>query len=255
MKKQLVSLALASIVCAGIAEARGYIGIEGGYTGGAIDSKSANHASNLNTPNSSYYLTPGGDTYKNTFEDKTYSYNGGNYEVEPWKGFNIALTLGTENFFLGNFLGTRWGASVGFTEIMQDWTDKSNSGSISYTDTKAYIDAGLSFDLMLNIITANSFTFGLFGGVETAYHYLVINDREDSKTDKTADRLNAVDSRHSMEFLGRVGLSTLIARHHRFDVTVKLPFGYVAAGEDNKVKISGSEPLKTSFNVGYKYVF
>lgn len=249
MKKQLVSLALASIVCAGIAEARGYIGIEGGYTGGAIDSKSANHASNLNTPNSSYYLTPGGDTYKNTFEDKTY----GNIDYEPWKGFNIALTLGSENFFLGNFLGTRWGASVGFTEIMQDYKNKQDSRS--YTDTKAYIDAGLSFDLMLNIITANSFTFGLFGGVETAYHYLVINDHEDTTADKVTDRLNAVDSRHSMEFLGRVGLSTLIARHHRFDVTVKLPFGYVAAGEDNKVKISGSEPLKTSFNVGYKYVF
>ncbi|HIY43597.1 MAG TPA: hypothetical protein IAA23_01005 [Candidatus Helicobacter avistercoris] len=53
MKKKLLSLAIASIVCSGIAEARFYIGIEGGYTGGAKDAKK--HNAQLNNV---YFLIP-----------------------------------------------------------------------------------------------------------------------------------------------------------------------------------------------------
>lgn len=254
MKKQLLSLTVASLVCTGIAQANFYIGIEGGYTGGALDSKSANYDTQTN---SSYFLIPGSDTLKNTFQTVTRGDSQNSLEVKPWMGYNIAINLGSEHFFANNYLGVRWGASVGFTEIMQDFTVKDTGGSNSYTNTRAYIDAGLSFDLMINLISRSNFSFGVFGGVEANYHYLVINDREDLTKNKITDLLKsstATPSRHSIDVLGRVGLSTLIAKHHRIDLTAKLPIGYVMAGSNNNTKIA-RDVIKTSFNVGYKYVF
>lgn len=78
MKKKLLSLAVASIVCSGIAEARFYIGIEGGYTGGAKDTKK--HNAQLNNV---YFLIPGSSTLGDMFKDKTYTSNGTTYETEP----------------------------------------------------------------------------------------------------------------------------------------------------------------------------
>lgn len=49
---------------------------------------------------------------------------------------------------------------------MRDSTEKSATGSVSYTDTLGYIDAGLSFDVMINFIARPDFSFGIFGGVE-----------------------------------------------------------------------------------------
>lgn len=255
MRKQVLSLAVASLVCASFAQAKFYVGIEGGYTGGARDTKQKNYE--INAENSSYFLIPGGSTLGNTFKDKTYMSTDGSSEVEPWKGFNIAINLGSEHFFASNYLGVRWGASVGFTEIMQDWTEKSNRGNCSYTDTRAYIDTGLSFDLMINFVARPNFSFGVFGGIEGDYHYLVINDHEDITNNKVHNFLSDSEltpSRHSMDLAGRVGLSTLMGKHHRIDLTAKLPIGYVVAGSDNKVKID-SDIVKTSFNVGYKYIF
>lgn len=248
----MLSLAVASLVCSGVAQAKFYIGIEGGYTGAAADSKNANHPSNLNIPNSSYFLTPGSSTLENTFKDTTYIDNSGNYKVEPWKGYNIALTFGSEHFFASNYLGVRWGASAGFTELMRD-VERTNKIQNTYTYSLGTIDAGLSFDLMINLISRGGFSFGVFGGVEGDYHYLVFDDVEDCGASKTTSRLSGAD-RHSLDVAGRVGLSTLIGRHHRFDITAKLPIGYVVAGDDNKVKLA-SMPVRTSFNFGYKYVF
>lgn len=247
MKKQLLSLAVASLVCASVAEARFYIGVEGGYTGGAYDAK--DHKTQTN---SSYLLVPGGGTFGNSFKDKTYTITDGTREVEPWKGYNIALTLGSEYFFASNYLGVRWGASVGYTQVMQDYTDRTNLMASSYTDTLGFLDTGLSFDLIANIISGSSFTFGVFGGVETDYHYLVEAERE--HMGKTSSRLSDI-GRHSLDFSGRLGVSSLIGNHHRIDLTAKLPIAYVAAGCNNKVKINGDMPVRTSFNVGYKYVF
>ena len=248
MNKRLLSLAVASLVCAGVAEAKFYIGIEGGYTGAAYDSK--DHDLKVN---SSYFVTPGSNTLENTFKDITYSDGTNTYKADPWMGFNVAVTAGTEHFFASNYLGVRWGASAGFTEIMRDRKKTSNIQN-TFTDTLGTIDAGLSFDLIINLINRGGFSFGVFGGVEGDYHYLVISDVEDSAKSTTTSYLNGAN-RHSLDVAGRVGLSTLIGRHHRFDLTAKLPIGYVAAGDDNKVQISGGMPVRTSFNFGYKYVF
>lgn len=248
MKKSMLSLAVASLVCAGVAEAKFYIGIEGGYIGAAYDSK--DHDLKVN---SSYFVIPGSSTLENTFKDKTYYFtNGESEEVEPWKGFNIGLTFGSEHFFASNYLGFRWGASVGFSEIMQDVTQRKTLGSQSYTDTLGTIDTGLSLDLMINLVNSGNFSFGIFGGVEGDYHYLVVDDTETGGSVKS-NLSNA--NRHSMDFAGRVGLSTLLGKHHRFDITAKLPIGYVVAGDDNKVKLTAGMPVRTSFNFGYKYVF
>lgn len=249
MKKKILSLVVSSLVCTGLAEAKFYIGIEGGYTGGAKDT--AKHKAQLN---SSYFFTPGSGTLADMFKNNTYTSNGEIAEIEPWKGFNVAINLGSEHFFINNYLGVRWGASVGFTEIMQNSKETDTSGSVSYTDSLGYIDTGLSLDLMINFVSHSNFSFGIFGGVEGDYHYLLIANQKNSLTNKTESFLSDITSRHSIDFSGRVGLSTLIEKHHRIDLTAKLPIGYIVAGSDNKVKIA-SGPLKASFNVGYKYIF
>lgn len=248
MNKRLLSVAVASLACASIMEAGFYVGIEGGYTGAAYDSK--NHDLKVN---SSYFVMPGGSTLKNTFKSTTYTNGSETYDVGPWKGFNVGLTFGSEHFFANNYLGVRWGASAGFTEIIQE-VEKTNGIQNTFTQYRGYIDAGLSFDLMVNLVSNDKFSFGIFGGVEGDYHYLVFNDVENAGQSTTKSHLSG-SNRHSLDVAGRVGLSTLIGGHHRFDITAKLPVGYVAMGSNNKVKISGSEPVKTSFNFGYKYVF
>lgn len=249
MKKQLLSLTVASLVCTGIAQANFYIGIEGGYTGGAKDT--TKHKGQIN---SSYVFFPGSETLGDMFKDKTYSSNGSTTEMEPWKGYNVAINLGSEHFFASNYLGVRWGASVGFTEISQDSKETDVTGTVYYTDSLGYLDTGLSLDLMINFVSRPNFSFGIFGGIEADYHYLVYADQENSITNKTESFLKDVVSRNTVDFSGRVGLSTLMAKHHRIDITAKLPVAYVVAGADNKVKIAAG-PVKASFNVGYKYVF
>lgn len=83
---------------------------------------------------------------------------------------------------------------------------------------------------------------------------MVVDDQENSITNKIESFLSKVTSRHAMDVSGRVGVSTLMGKHHRIDLTAKLPIGYVVASADNKVKIA-SAPVRASFNVGYKYVF
>lgn len=248
MKAKFLSLAVITALCAGIAEARLYVGVEAGYTGGFVDT-----SKKLNSRNSSYLVFPGAGIIGDAFKDHTFYGNANTYEVEPWKGFNVALTLGSEHFFAKDYLGLRWGASVGYTEIQQDVRAIHNKGSNFATFTNAYVDAGLNLDAIVNFIATSRNSFGIFGGVGMDYHYLVTADVEEAPN--LFSRLSEAPSRHSIELVGRVGLTTLLAKHHRIDVTAKLPFGYIAAGKNDKIQISGYEPLKTSFNVGYKYVF
>lgn len=253
MKKQLLSLAVASLVCTGIAQARFYIGVEGGYTGGARDTKSSNYDTQTN---SSYFLIPSSGTLSNVFKDTTTYYNNGKKEEsKPWEGYNLAINFGSEHFFASNYLGVRWGASVGYTAISQDCKLYDAKNSTDYTDHRDYLDAGLSLDLMVNLVNSSNFSFGIFGGVEGAYHYLISYDRETSTGIFSTTLTSLVTpSRNSLDFSGRVGVSTLLAKHHRIDVTAKLPIGYVVAGDDNKTKIA-HDVVKMSFNLGYKYVF
>lgn len=133
-----------------------------------------------------------------------------------------------------DYLGLRWGVSVGYTGLSQI----TKSYDATYGDSKVtrdmlFLNSDLSFDLMTNFYSSQSFAIGVFGGAELDYHYMLTGKykHEEANDSVSFDLKKAVPSRHTLDLAGRVGLSMLIASHHRIDFTAKLPIGYIVAGK------------------------
>lgn len=216
MKKKILSVVLASCALASMAQARFYIGIEGGYsTQSAYDSKTSG---------------------KNTF-GVTYAGTGviGNALNSGYSGYSVGGVLGTEDFF-GKYFGTRWGLGAGYTSV-----SKTENGS---THTFNSVDAGLSVDLLLNFYNNGSFSFGIFGGASADYHYVL------------SGRWSGLNE-HLMDFSGRVGVTTMMAKHHRIEFMAKLPIASmnVTNSSSNYVLGGALAPARTTFSASYKFVF
>lgn len=253
MKKKLLSLAVASLVCGSFAEARFYVGVEGGYTGaaGVLDFVKFGKSNEIK------FNTNSTSAIKNAFKTSKKDVAMGILEAEPYKGYSVGINFGSEHLFLRDYLGFRWGANVGYTYVNGKYTSiERGSGDIGVkTDvTYNFLDTGLSFDLMTNFYSSQSFAIGVFGGAELEYHYVIKGDYKDKQNDDSGSLNNVLLSRHSLDLSGRVGLTTLIASHHRIELTAKLPIGSVMVGKASNVKIS--EALeRTTFSAGYKFVF
>lgn len=242
MRKKLLSLAVASLVCGSVAEARFYLGVDVGYSG----------AMPYGGGEGMYY----GDvkTQDLQYMFKTYSASNGSesVKVEPFVGFNASINLGAENFYLDNYLGFRWGASVGYTTLSKTTQFKSQgqygTETSSIMEEYNFLDLGLSLDVIVNLWSNGSSSVGVFGGVEGEYHYFLSGkyDNYSTKIHQTFKDL------HSYGVNGRMGVSTLIASHHRIDLTAKLP---VLIAGNNGFYGMASYLAKTSFDIGYKYVF
>lgn len=170
------------------------------------------------TKNSVYFAHPSTDTIADAIK----------YGA---RGYSVAGVVGTENLFLGGFFGTRTGTSVGYTSISK------NSVKLDL------LDIGFSTDLILNIVANGGFSFGFFGGIETDYHYAFNMSSSDAM------------SKHLLDFAGRVGVTTLIGDHHRFEVMAKLPVASLnfAGSEAYLGGVAGL--ARTSFLASYKFVF
>lgn len=147
------------------------------------------------------------------------------------KGFGIAGLLGQEANF--GIIGLRWGLGLGYGTV--DFDDGVDWKLETFTTE-------VSFDMLLNLVNKGSFSFGIFGGIGTQYQ-LVLNS------------FPGFDAVHTLGFDGRVGLTTLLARHHRLEVYTKLPFAYVT----NKYELGDKQLLtgsaKSFIGASYKYVF
>lgn len=255
MKSNFLSIALASIACANIVEARFFIGLDTGYTA-AISETKIKVSGNGNTR----FVSIKSSSWNNAFKSKKWSGVFGNpngqistITQDPYSGFNINLNLGSEYFFLNNYLGIRAGGLVGYTtyanftqiETPTQW----GRNLISIEESYGFLDAGVNLDLMINFWSNGAYSFGVFGGVEADYHYLL-----SFKNSETKETINNFSSRHSFDLAGRVGISTLMANHHRLDVLAKLPIGSVISGNETKVNLVFMMPT-ISVNVGYKYIF
>lgn len=213
MKKKLLSIVLASCALVSMVQARTYVGIEGGY------SATTAYDSGLK-PNSFGFAVPATSVISNALKNGP-------------RGFSVSGVFGSEDFY-GKYFGTRWGVSAGYTQIIAR-EDASNKREV--------IDAGLSFDLMLNFINTGSFSFGIFGGVSGDYHYSL------TKADE------GFFSRHMFDFSGRAGVTTMLANHHRFEFFAKLPVASMHAAS-NEAKLGGVLGFaRTTFGASYKFVF
>ena len=242
MKKKLLSLAVASLVCGSIAEARFYVGVDLGYSGAMF----------YGGGSGMYYEVPKTEALKYIFKTIKETNNGVSATLEPFMGFNASVNFGAEDFYLNNHLGFRWGASVGYTTLSQMAQFKSQGAYGTETSSTIeeynYLDFGLSLDVIVNLWSDESSSVGVFGGVEGEYHYF-LSGRYD---DYLYDIYQTFKGIHSYGVNGQVGISTLIANHHRVDLTAKLPI--LIAGNNGDYGMA-SYLVKTSFNVGYKYVF
>lgn len=119
-----------------------------------------------------------------------------------------------------------------------------------------YLDANLKIDLIVNFWSNSAYSIGIFGGIEAGYHFLLDGSEiiPTSTGATSQDLTKTLPSRHSLDLSGRMGITTLLASHHRLDFTAKLPIGYVVARNQDKIILTPL-PIKTSINVGYKYIF
>ena len=142
------------------------------------------------------------------------------------------VVLGTEHFFLKNYLGIRWGVFAGYG---QTWGENKAYGKIS-TSTSMM---GANVDVLVNFIAREKMTAGVFVGI--GYGYIIPNPKKKIQygehfalkvpiiiPPKTiwVDMNNDcfVDNQFSYGApLLRFGTSILIAKHHRIELLAKIP--------------------------------
>lgn len=222
MKRIIFAILGVALLCS-FAQARLYLGVEGGYS----------VQKQFDAPN--IFNVPNTDVIANSFK------NGA-------KGYSLAFVLGGESFY-GRYFGTRFGLSAGYTALTQDMSDVSE-GAESTKEKFSYIDAGLELDLIVNFYNNSGYSIGVFGGVDAKYHYRLENISSGNDVDSIVGALFG-SSKHLLDFSGRVGITTLLANHHRLDLMFRLPIA-----STNALLIGGSVlPARTTASLGYKFVF
>ncbi|ANV97978.1 hypothetical protein BBW65_03820 [Helicobacter enhydrae] len=219
MKKKLLSLILASCALVSVSQARFFVGIEGGYTAlGIPDSNSTTDKMVFKTVS----VGEIGDMFKNNPE-----------------GFLLNLTLGSEYFF-GDYVGLRWDAGVGYSSVVIGLGDLGQNAKGFAKEKLGALVSMADLDLMVNLVNRGNFSFGVFGGVGADYRYYFPNGES---------------KQHTLTFVGRAGVTTLIGQRNRFEIFAKLPFMDMAsATKSNKEKTFAALPAVT-IGAGYKYLF
>ena len=251
MRAKILHLAFVSFTFASLAEAGFYIGVEGGCTSGPtiIDPAKLGNSNEIKFVNSST------TDIKNAFKNQHFSDANESTTIKPISGYSVGVDFGSEHLFLGNYLGFRWGASVGYSDMQTKLTSINQQyDTADVRETYSFLDAGVSLDAMVNFYSSRIFSIGVFGGAELEYHYLLSGKYEDKVFSETVDLKDLVDSRHSLSLVGRVGVSTMFADHHRIDFTAKLPIGSIMAGKASDVKLTQAIS-RTTLSAGYKFVF
>lgn len=220
MKKTLLSLAAASLICGTVAEARFFVGVEGGYT----------------TQHLYETALDGLSTFNFTFPSPSII---GDALDKGMQGYSLSVMIGSED--VGKIFGTRWYLGGGYTSVSKDVAGKNFS--------REFIDASLGFDMILNFYNSGTTSFGIFGGVSMDYHYWL--DGSDHNIDKVLGM-----SEHMFDFSGKAGITTLLANHHRLEVYAKLPIGSMNISDSKEVVLGGVyAPANVSFGASYKFVF
>lgn len=220
MKKTLLSLTVASLVCASMAEARLFVGVEGGYTAQRTYKTALDSLSTFN------FTMPSTSVISDALDKGS-------------KGYSLGVTLGTED--VGTIFGTRWYLGAGYTSVSKDFEGKSWS--------REYIDASVGFDLILNFFNNGNTSFGIFGGVSGDYHYWL--NSSDYKENVVIDY-----SKHIFDFSGKAGITTLLGGHNRLEVFAKLPIASMNISNSKEVVLGGTyAPANVTFGASYKLVF
>lgn len=179
----------------------------------------------------------------------------------------INLVFGTEHFFAKNYVGIRWGIFGGYGYSQE----KGNVGE--YRDININLNIlslGANFDTIFNFYAKNDFMTGMFIGAEYDFTLLrpssAIQIGERATNPVPKEDMLVGNKTYSNNVAIRVGLSTLVAKHHRIELIAKIPV-WVQEHSEHFVNLSNlnngtKDDRKYTFKyeyiqalVGYKYVF
>lgn len=138
-----------------------------------------------------------------------------------------------------------------------------------FEGTKTRLDTisfGGSFDLFGNFVAKENLMSGIFVGIE--YDYTLLNPKDEFVFGKTYTTNIGTWSKSSDYYVSnktaansmavRVGLSTRIAKHHRFEIMAKLPvmFSENTASYSYSSEINGvtTQKIDDTFRFAYKYI-
>ena len=193
------------------------------------------------------------------------------------------VVLGTEHFFLKNYLGIRWGVFAGYG---QTWGKNDTYGNIS----TSVVAAGVSADTIINFIAKENLTAGFIIGMEYSYNTFKPNKKiqygahfstsfpiyapgqpiTPAYVYKGEDDCYTNNQARYWTPTLRVGTSVLLNKHHRVEFFAKLPLKTFSKSnsfnfEYNNIlwnpkhqkydtKVSYAHSFFQAF-VSYKYVF
>ncbi|VEJ24737.1 outer membrane protein [Helicobacter cholecystus] len=189
------------------------------------------------------------------------------------------IVLGTEHFFLNNYLGIRWGVFWGYG---QTWGENQTYGKIS-TSTSL---GGVNADISVNFIARENLTAGFFTGIE--YGYIIPNPNQKIRYGEhfaftismpfpnrpaitvPLEEDCFVDNQISYGMpIFRFGTSFLLKKHHRIEFLAKLPLktykrtnSFLFEYHNNHLNSHQKYDTKVSYThssiqalLSYKYVF
>lgn len=198
---------------------------------------------------------------KTTFEKSTNQNGTKNVErINLYENGLIAnFTLGTEHFFFDDYFGLRWSGFVGFG---------SSWGKLAGKTTQLdLLSLGANFDLIGNFLVRDSYSVGIVAGIE--YGFIGLNPKEEIKTGEifvfeNEVRNHIISNKTFIDgFVGRVGITANLYKHHRLDLLFKIPFNEVVQPINIQVNNNGNQS-STRYEhrygywemlLGYKYVF
>lgn len=215
MKNRFLFITFGIFLLSNILFARFYIGTETGYTKGTMYLYKSESGANI--PN----------------VDETI--------IENQNGITSNIILGTEHFFLKDYLGIRWGVYAGYGFL---------KGKLANVNSLSF---GGSVDGIANVFASENFSIGVLVGGEFAniLHLpiqeikigRVIDGREYSASNKAF--LNRM--------IIRMGLSTSFKKHHRIEFIFKYP--PAAPDEVSQYFDGGIENGKYQIKSNYKYSY
>ena len=242
MKNYVLVFALLASLC----QARFFVGISGGYLG-TEGRYSIFEEGNLD----GYGLEPLSTTRRT--ENK----------ISKGHGVITRVMIGTEHFPHTDYIGWRWEIGGGYGHYFSPHlqTDKDTQGSL--------ILAELASDVLINFyVKPKKFSFGIFAGIGLAWQQHQPNSpiHMSFKTPKEFSLESMSNATGFLSFPIRLGFSTLIDNHHRFELYAVLPVGF---HQNRNLKITNINNHNVQYFVGsyqlafnaiqglfsYKYVF
>lgn len=133
------------------------------------------------------------------------------------------IILGTEHFYGSQYFGLRWGifGGYGFSQSKDNFEEW---GKVNLN----VFSAGTNFDLFFNFYVDEKTMSGVFLGFE--YDFLLLKPSKEVKLGEEATPpvllkdVYVSNKTFANDIVARVGFSTLISKHHRFEIMAKIPF-------------------------------